>query len=62
VLELRTGSTLLSERSDLHALLGSEADWVPFDGDRTVVLAAARELIDSDAGSRSKSDAAGTQS
>jgi hypothetical protein len=46
VLDLRGHSPSLSAPEDIYALMASEADWLPFDGDADASVAVAARMID----------------
>jgi hypothetical protein len=46
VLDLRGHSPSLSAPEDIYALMASDADWLPFDGDAGAIIAVAARMID----------------
>jgi hypothetical protein len=49
VLDLRGPSPLLSASESIYAILETEADWLPFDGDSGPILALVAQMIESPA-------------
>jgi hypothetical protein len=49
VLDLRGRSPLLSAPENIYAILETEANWLPFDGDSEPIIALVAQMIDSPA-------------